>query len=438
MRQPPGPIFVSAPFFRSGRRTSVFPPPDVCRTRTPDRLAPGAAPCRVRVFPFPERIRPSALLTGCSAAILSDCPAVRLFAHLPRSTPRYDRQAPYSDRPNRNRALFGPIRPTAKRTAPSPNRIRPLRATARSVRCVSAVSRVILRSLPASEREGALRRIPPPHRGGRQPILTARPRNTGCTARPPIHGPRFTDLAGHRIRNTHPGTHEVRGGAVPCGSVDANRPTQERGRPVRKRRREPTDARTCRYSSDARSSMHAPRCTDLAGHRIRNTHPGTHEVRGAVPCGSVDANRPTQEPVGIAPMHGSRYTRLDARTSRGIESGTRIPAHTKSGEGRPSRAEASTRTDRRMHGPRGAPNPEHASRHTRSPGRGGRPVRSVDANRPTQEPAGIAPMHGPRCTDLGASNPEHASRHARSPGGAVPCGSVDANRPTQAPDFESR
>ncbi len=27
MRQPPGPIFVSAPFFRSGRRTSVFPPP---------------------------------------------------------------------------------------------------------------------------------------------------------------------------------------------------------------------------------------------------------------------------------------------------------------------------------------------------------------------------------------------------------------------------
>src|SRR5699024_7065268 len=105
----------------------------------------------------------------------------------------------------------GPIRPTAKRTAPSPNRIRPLRATARSVRCVSAVSRVILRSLPASEREGALRRIPPPHRGGRQPILTARPRNTGCTARPPIHGPRFTDLAGHRIRNTHPGTHEVRG-----------------------------------------------------------------------------------------------------------------------------------------------------------------------------------------------------------------------------------
>ena len=201
-------------------------PPDVCRTRTPDRLAPGAAPCRVRVFPFPERIRPSALLTGCSAAILSDCPAVRLFAHLPRSTPRYDRQAPYSDRPNRNRALFGPIRPTAKRTAPSPNRIRPLRATARSVRCVSAVSRVILRSLPASEREGALRRIPPPHRGGRQPILTARPRNTGCTARPPMHGPRCTDLAGHRIRNTHPGTHEVRGGAAPCRSVDANRPTQ--------------------------------------------------------------------------------------------------------------------------------------------------------------------------------------------------------------------
>ena len=294
MRQPPGPIFVSAPFFRSGRRTSVFPPPDVCRTRTPDRLAPGAAPCRVRVFPFPERIRPSALLTGCSAAILSDCPAVRLFAHLPRSTPRYDRQAPYSDRPNRNRALFGPIRPTAKRTAPSPNRIRPLRATARSVRCVSAVSRVILRSLPASEREGALRRIPPPHRGGRQPILTARPRNTGCTARPPIHGPRFTDLAGHRIRNTHPGTHEVRGGAV----------------------------------------------------RIRNTHPGTHEVRGgAVPCGSVDANRPTQEPAGIAPMHGPRCTRPDARTSRGTESGTRIPARTKSGG--PSRAEASTRTDRR-------------------------------------------------------------------------------------------
>ena len=313
MRQPPGPIFVSAPFFRSGRRTSVFPPPDVCRTRTPDRLAPGAAPCRVRVFPFPERIRPSALLTGCSAAILSDCPAVRLFAHLPRSTPRYDRQAPYSDRPNRNRALFGPIRPTAKRTAPSPNRIRPLRATARSVRCVSAVSRVILRSLPASEREGALRRIPPPHRGGRQPILTARPRNTGCTARPPIHGPRFTDLAGHRIRNTHPGTHEVRGG----------------GRPVRKRRREPTDARTCRHSSDARSSMHAPRCTDL----------------GAVPCGSVDANRPTQEPAGIAPMHGPRCTRPDARTSRGTESGTRIPARTKSGG--PSRAEASTRTDRR-------------------------------------------------------------------------------------------
>ena len=256
--------------FPVGETDVRLPPPDVCRTRTPDRLAPGAAPCRVRVFPFPERIRPSALLTGCSAAILSDCPAVRLFAHLPRSTPRYDRQAPYSDRPNRNRALFGPIRPTAKRTAPSPNRIRPLRATARSVRCVSAVSRVILRSLPASEREGALRRIPPPHRGGRQPILTARPRNTGCTARPPIHGPRFTDLAGHRIRNTHPGTHEVRGGAVPCGSVDAN--------------------------------------------------------------------RPTQEPAGIAPMHGPRCTRPDARTSRGTESGTRIPAHTKSGEGRPSRA----------------------------------------------------------------------------------------------------
>ena len=329
MRQPPGPIFVSAPFFRSGRRTSVFPPPDVCRTRTPDRLAPGAAPCRVRVFPFPERIRPSALLTGCSAAILSDCPAVRLFAHLPRSTPRYDRQAPYSDRPNRNRALFGPIRPTAKRTAPSPNRIRPLRATARSVRCVSAVSRVILRSLPASEREGALRRIPPPHRGGRQPILTARPRNTGCTARPPMHGPRCTDLAGHRIRNTHPGTHEVRGGAAPCRSVDANRPTQE-----------PAGI----------APMHGPRCTRpdarTSGHRIRNTHPGTHEVRGgAVPCGSVDANRPTQEPAGIAPMHGPRCTRPDARTSRGTESGTRIPARTKSGG--PSHAEASTRTDRR-------------------------------------------------------------------------------------------
>ena len=174
-------VFISGPCasrpahirFRSvfpvGETDVRLPPPDVCRTRTPDRLAPGAAPCRVRVFPFPERIRPSALLTGC--------PAVR-------TPPPVDTAL----RP------AGPIRPTAKRTAPSPNRIRPLRATARSVRCVSAVSRVILRSLPASEREGALRRIPPPHRGGRQPILTARPRNTGCTARPPMHGPRCTDL----------------------------------------------------------------------------------------------------------------------------------------------------------------------------------------------------------------------------------------------------
>ena len=200
MRQPPGPY--SFPLRFSGRGDGrPSSPPDVCRTRTPDRLAPGAAPCRVRVFPFPERIRPSALLTGC--------PAVR-------TPPPVDTAL----RP------AGPIRPTAKRTAPSPNRIRPLRATARSVRCVSAVSRVILRSLPASEREGALRRIPPPHRGGRQPILTARPRNTGCTARPPMHGPRCTDLGAPNPEHASRHARSPGGGAVPCGSVDANRPTQ--------------------------------------------------------------------------------------------------------------------------------------------------------------------------------------------------------------------
>ena len=335
MRQPPGPIFVSAPFFRSGRRTSVFPPP----RRLPN---PHAGPARSRRSSVP---RPRFSVSRTNPAF---CPSDRLFCRhsvrLPgcpavRTPPPVDtalRPAGPILRPPQSQS--GPLwpHPTDRETH------RPVSEPDPTVAGNRPFGALRLRSLPCHTA------IPPRIGKGRcaPPHSAAAPRRQ--TADP--HCPSSEHRLHRTASDTRSSIHGSRGAPNPeHASRHARSPGG--GRPVRKRRREPTDARTCRYSSDARSSMHAPRCTDLAGHRIRNTHPGTHEVRGAVPCGSVDANRPTQEPVGIAPMHGSRYTRLDARTSRGIESGTRIPAHPKSGEGRPSRAEASTRTDRRKNLP---------------------------------------------------------------------------------------
>ena len=259
---------------RGGEETDVrLPPPDVCRTRTSDRLVPGAAQCRVRIFPFPERIRPSALLTGCSAAILSDCPSVRT----PPPVDTALRPAGPMLRPPQSQS--GPLwpHPTDRETH------RPVSEPDPTVAGNRPFGALRLRSLPchtAIPPRIGKGRCAPPHSAAAPRRQTADPHcpssehrlhRTASDTRAPMHGPRGAPNPEHASRHAR----------SPGG-----------GRPVRKRRREPTDA-----GAGLRKPV-AAKTARPAARTVRRKKPGekspsaqTPAANERPPAGATAANR---------------------------------------------------------------------------------------------------------------------------------------------------
>lgn len=209
---------------RGGEETDVRLPP-------PRRLPnPHVGPARSRRSSVP---RPHFSVSRTNPAF---CPSDRLFC---RHSVRLSVCSHTS--PGRHRATTGrPHAPTAPiaigpSLAPSDRpRNAPPRLRTGSDRCGQPPVRCA-----ASPQSPVSYCDPSPHRKGKVRSAAFRRRTEAADSRSSLpvlgtqaapHGLRYTRpdarTSGHRIRNTHPGTHEVRGEAAPCGSVDANRPTQ--------------------------------------------------------------------------------------------------------------------------------------------------------------------------------------------------------------------